>query len=129
MEELRTVWRHRRYRSSTISVILGWNRKVISILRFFKIELKQRQPIVILANSDIDMMSEEVRLVERNFKYVRVMPRMDHRRLRRSWIGYVYKKAEQSSCSRTRALSATCQSKDICRADQNANAIAEFRVE
>ena len=54
-------------------VILGWNRKVISILRFFE-ALKQKQPIVILANSDIDMMSEEVRLVERNFKYVRVMP-------------------------------------------------------
>ena len=54
-------------------VILGWNRKVVSILRFFE-ALKQRQPIVILANTDIEMMSEEVRLVERNFKYVRVMP-------------------------------------------------------
>ena len=54
-------------------VILGWNRKVISILRFFE-ALKRTQPVVILANSDIDMISEEVRLVERSFKYVRVMP-------------------------------------------------------
>ena len=54
-------------------VILGWNRKVISILRFFE-ALRQKQPVVILANTDIGKVSEEVRLVERNFKHVRVMP-------------------------------------------------------
>ena len=45
-------------------VILGWNRKVISILRFFE-ALRQKQPVVILANTDIGKVSEEVRLVER----------------------------------------------------------------
>ena len=50
-----------------------WNRKVISILRFFE-ALRQKQPVVILANTDIGKVSEEIRLVERNFKHVRVMP-------------------------------------------------------
>ena len=54
-------------------VILGWSRKVISILRFFE-ALKQKQPVVILANTDIGKITEEVRLVERNFKHVSVMP-------------------------------------------------------
>ena len=54
-------------------VILGWNRKVISIIRFFE-ALKQKQPIVILANTDIKVVSEEIRLVERDFQNVRVMP-------------------------------------------------------
>ena len=43
-------------------VILGWNRKVISILRFFE-ALRQKQPVLILANTDIGKVSEEVRLV------------------------------------------------------------------
>ena len=36
--------------------------------------MRQKQPVVILANTDIGKVSEEVRLVERNFKHVRVMP-------------------------------------------------------
>ena len=54
-------------------LILGWNRKVVSILRFFS-ELGSRQPIVILTNADIDDVNEEIRQERRSFRNVRVMP-------------------------------------------------------
>ena len=54
-------------------LILGWNRKVVSILRFFS-ELGSHQPIVILTNADIDDVNEEIRQERRTFRNVRVMP-------------------------------------------------------
>ena len=54
-------------------LILGWNRKVLSILTFLE-ALNKRQAVVLLSNADIDMVSEEVRHVERNFKHVTVIP-------------------------------------------------------
>ena len=41
-------------------LILGWNRKVLSILTFLE-ALNKRQAVVLLSNADIDMVSEEVR--------------------------------------------------------------------
>ena len=54
-------------------LILGWNRKVVSILRFFS-ELRTHQPIVILTNADIDDVNEEIRQERRSFRNVRVVP-------------------------------------------------------
>ena len=54
-------------------LILGWNRKVLSILTFLE-ALNKRQAVVLLSNADIDMVSEEVRHVERDFKHVTVIP-------------------------------------------------------
>ena len=54
-------------------LILGWNRKVVSILRFFS-ELGSHQPIVILTNADIDDVNEEIRQERRSFRNVRVVP-------------------------------------------------------
>ena len=54
-------------------LILGWNRKVLSILTFLE-ALNKRQAVVLLSNADIDLVSEEVRQVERNFKHVTVIP-------------------------------------------------------
>ena len=54
-------------------LILGWNRKVLSILTFLE-ELNKKQSVVLLSNADIDRVSEEVRHVERKFKNVTVIP-------------------------------------------------------
>ena len=54
-------------------LILGWNRKVLSILTFLE-ELNKKQSVVLLSNADIDLVSEEVRHVERNFRNVTVIP-------------------------------------------------------
>ena len=54
-------------------LILGWNRKVLSILTFLE-ALDKKQAVVLLSNADVDMVSEEVRQVERNFKNITVIP-------------------------------------------------------
>ena len=105
-------------------VILGWNRKVVSILRFFE-ALKQRQPIVILANTDIEMMSEEVRLVERNFKYVRVMPQHGSPTLATELDRVCVQDSRAIIMLADEGAVGNIQSKD----DQNPHAVAESRVE